>query len=122
MLVRQSLHRLQFILLATCVCLSSAPTTAAELLIGAASTSITPEQPIALWGQMHTRISTSVESPCTATVLVLESVTDGKATDSTILVSCDAVAIPDHVRDKTREQVAKRMPGFPVNKIMSIYW
>ena len=118
MLVSQSMHRLKFILLAASLCLSSAPTTAAELFVGAASTSITPEQPIALWGQMHTRISTSVESPCTATVLVLESVTDGKATDSAILVSCDAVAIPDHVRDKTREQVAKRLPGFPVNKII----
>lgn len=58
-----------------------------------------------------------VESPCTATVLVLESVTDGKATDSAILVSCDAVAIPHHVRDKTREQVAKRLPIY-VNKII----
>ncbi len=63
------------------------------------------------WGQMHTRISTSVESPCTATVLCSESMTD-KGHRSAILVSCDAVAIPDHVRDKTREQVAKTLARF----------
>ena len=46
---------------------------AAELLIGAATTSITPDKPVALSGQFHTRISQKVETPVTATALALES-------------------------------------------------
>jgi len=33
---------------------------AAELLVGAAAVSITPDKPVPLHGQMHTRISKSV--------------------------------------------------------------
>jgi len=74
---------------------------AAELLVGGATVSITPEQPVALRGQMHTRMSTAVESPVTATVLALESVNGDKSLDQTIMVSCDLVAIPQVVLEKT---------------------
>ena len=47
--------------------------TAAELHIGGATVSITPDEPVALSGQMHTRIARTVESPVTATALALES-------------------------------------------------
>ena len=46
---------------------------ASELHVGGAAISITPERPVALSGQMGTRISQKVESPCTATALALES-------------------------------------------------
>ncbi len=52
--------------------LRGSPASAAELVFGAASASITPEQPVGLDGQMRTRISKSVRSPCTATALALE--------------------------------------------------
>jgi len=96
----------------------SSSSEAAELRIGAATTSVTPDKPIALWGQMHTRISTSVESPVTATVLVLESVEAGKAIDMAVMVACDLVAIPDQTLEQTRQQVLARLPDFPVQKIV----
>ncbi|HEU5117804.1 MAG TPA: hypothetical protein VFT74_14350, partial [Isosphaeraceae bacterium] len=65
---------------------------AAELHIGGASVSITPDQPVALAGQMHTRISQGVESPVTATALALESREGDRSVDQAILVSCDLVS------------------------------
>lgn len=91
---------------------------AAELRVGGATISITPDQPVALWGQMHTRISTAVESPVTATVLAIESVAGDQSLEQTVMVSCDLVAIPLHALEKTREQIATRLPGFPVNRIV----
>jgi hypothetical protein len=91
---------------------------AAELLVGAATTSITPDKPIALWGQMHTRISTSVESPVTATVLVMESSGGAHPAELAVMVACDLVAIPEQTLAKTRQQVLVRLPDFPVEKIV----
>ena len=51
---------------------------AAELWIGAAEVSITPDRPISLAGQFHQRISKKVESPCTANVLALEARESGR--------------------------------------------
>jgi hypothetical protein len=87
------------------------------LLVGGATVSITPDKPVALWGQMHTRISEGVESPVTATVLALESRADGKPLEQTVLVACDLVAIPADTLAKTRERVKKRLPDFPLDKI-----
>lgn len=91
---------------------------AGELLVGAATTSITPDKPIALWGQMHTRISTSVESPVTATVLVIESSAGANPVELAVMVACDLVAIPDQTLAATRQQVLALMPDFPVEKIV----
>ncbi len=66
---------------------------AAELKVGARSLSITPDDPVALSGQMHTRISRNVESPVTANALAIEAVEGGKMVDQAIFVSCDLVAI-----------------------------
>ena len=44
------------------VAAASAPATgwSAGLRAGAATVSVTPDQPVALWGQMHTRVSAGV--------------------------------------------------------------
>jgi hypothetical protein len=89
----------------------------AELFVGASTVSITPDQPVALQGQMHTRISKGVESPVTATVLVLEGREDDNATDQAVLVACDLVSIPAEVLDAVRERVKAALPDFPVEKI-----
>lgn len=68
---------------------------AADLLVGAARTSITPDEPVALSGQFHTRVAKTVESPVTANVLVLESRDGDKSRDLAIMVSCDLVIIQD---------------------------
>jgi len=89
----------------------------AELHVGGATVSITPDRPVALWGQLGTRISQGVESPVTATALALESREDGKTLELSIMVACDLVAIPADALAKTRELVKQRLPDFDLSKI-----
>jgi lysophospholipase L1-like esterase len=91
---------------------------AGKLHIGGATVSITPDRPIALAGQMHTRIAREVESPVTATALALESREGDKALDQAILISCDLVAIDSAVLDKVRRRVKDRLPEFDVQKLL----
>lgn len=105
-------------LLASCCLSANSAIEAAELFVGGSTVSITPDRPVALWGQLHTRISTAVESPVTATALALESRDGEKALDQVILVACDLVAIPEASLAKTREHMRKRLPAFPVDKVI----
>jgi len=91
---------------------------AAELLVGAATTSITPAEPIALSGQFRTRIARKVESPVTATALALESRDGDKVLDQAIMVSCDVVAIRKGIAERLREEVRSKLPGFDVKKLL----
>ncbi len=91
---------------------------AAELFIGAASTSITPDLPVSLAGQMHTRIAHKIESEVTATVLVLESRGNGKSLDHAVFVTCDLVSIRGGLRDAVRQLVKERQPEIDVRKIL----
>lgn len=93
------------------------PAAARELLIGAASADITPAGPVALWGQFHLRISRSVETPLTASVIALESREAETSLDAAVMVSCDLCAIPDEVLCLVREEVAQRVPGLDANKV-----
>jgi hypothetical protein len=85
---------------------------AAEITVGAATVSITPDRPVALSGQMNTRISRGVRSPVTATALALESKRGGKVLDQAILVSCDLVGIDRAVLDRVRVLLKDRLPDF----------
>ena len=91
---------------------------AAQLYIGGASTSITPDQPVSLSGQMHTRIAKEVESEVTATVLVIESREGEKSLDQAILVSCDLVCIRGGIHEAVREQVKKLTSEIDINKVI----
>src|SRR3979411_2716221 len=90
------------------VCAVLADCRAAELHVGGATVSITPDRPVALAGQMHTRVARAVESPVTATALALESREGDKVLDRGILVSCDLVAIDAAVLDRVRRRVKER--------------
>ena len=90
---------------------------AAELRIGGATTSITPDQPVALDGHRNLRISNRIESPVTATALALESRDGEKVLDQAILVSCDLVGIRDGILNKVREKVKPRLADFDVRKL-----
>jgi len=90
---------------------------AAELWIGAATTSITPDRPVALDGHRNLRISNKVESPVTATALSLESREGSKVLDQAIMVSCDLVGIRPGILEKVREKVKPRLAGFEVGKL-----
>jgi len=84
------------------------------LRIGWAQDSITPDQPVNLFGMFNERISTHVEEPCTATALALEGA-DG---EHAIWLSCDLVnATLDVVRD-VRRAVAERVPGLDADKVL----
>jgi len=97
----------------------------AELLIGAARTSITPDRPVALIGSMHTRIARSVHSPVTATVLALESRRGEQVLDQAVFVSCDLALLRGEpgifrggVIEKIRQRMRDRLPGFDTNKLI----
>ncbi len=90
---------------------------AAELLVGVASTSITPDEPVALSGQFHTRVAKTVESPVTANVLVLESRDGDKSLDLAVMVSCDLVVIREDIQSRIRNAVASKLPGVDVQKL-----
>ena len=89
----------------------------AELFIGGATTSITPDRPVALAGQMQTRVSKDVESPVTATALALESRQGEKVLDQAIFVSCDLVAIEAEVIDQARKRLRDQIADFDATKL-----
>jgi hypothetical protein len=91
---------------------------AAELHVGGATVSITPDQPVALSGQMHTRIARNVESPVTATALALESRDGDQVLEQVIIVSCDLVAIREGILERVRERLQIRIPDFDTEKLV----
>ena len=91
---------------------------AAEIHVGGASVSITPDQPVALAGQMHTRIARTVESEVTATALALESREGDRVLEQAILVSCDLVGIREGVVEAVRIRVKPRLADFDVSKLI----
>ena len=99
------------------VTLTAASLPAAELWVGTATTSITPDQPVPLDGHRNLRISNKIESPVTATALALQSREGGKALDEAIMVSCDLVGIRPGILEKVRDRVKPRLADFDVNKL-----
>lgn len=91
---------------------------AGELLVGRATTSITPDRPVPLSGQMRTRISQSVETPLTATALALESRHGEQSVDQATWVSCDLVAIREGIIEDVRARLQDRLPGFDLAKLV----
>ena len=96
-----------------------AQTAGAELLVGTASTDITPSEPVAISGQFHLRLSRNAETPITANVLALESreAEGGETLDSAIMVSCDLISIPADLLELVRQEVTKRVPDLDTSKI-----
>ena len=88
-----------------------------ELWIGKATVSITPDLPVALSGQMHTRIAKEIESEVIASAVALDSREGEKSVDQAIMVSCDLVAIREGILEMVRERVKKRLPDFDGRKI-----
>ena len=91
---------------------------AAELFVGTAKTSITPDEPVALTGQVRVRVAHEIETPCTASVLVIEAREGDKKVDELILVSADLVMFRYDLQDQFREYLTKRGVEFDVNKVI----
>lgn len=100
------------------VVVGAAESRAAELHVGGATVSITPDRPVAIAGQMRTRIARDVESPVTATALALESKEGDKVLDQAIMISCDLVAIEPAVLAQVRRRVKERLPDLDSQKVL----
>lgn len=87
------------------------------LLVAAATTNITPQGPVALAGQMHTRIAREIRNPLTAAAIALESRRDGKVSDQAIMVSCDLIGIPEEIVSRIRRDLKNRIPDFDAKKL-----
>jgi len=90
----------------------------ATLYVGVASTSITPDGPVALSGQMHTRVATEVETPVMANVLVIEAREGDVVVDQAVFVACGLVAIRGGIREMVRESAGGRIPAIDPAKIV----
>ena len=97
--------------------LPATPARAAELLVGAATTEITPPQPVSLAGQHRLRISQKVDTPLLAVALALESRDGDKGIDHAIIITCDLVAIRDGLQARLRERLGSRLAGVDLRKI-----
>ena len=93
------------------------PASKAGLWIGAATADITPRPPVGLDGFQTVRITRTIQSPLTASVLALESRQRDRAMDQAILVSCDLCVIRPGIQEGFRKHVAARLPGFDINKL-----
>ncbi|MBI1324735.1 hypothetical protein GC170_16330 [bacterium] len=100
------------------VVLGSETCFAGETRVGSASVSITPDQPVALSGQMMTRVSNGVRSPVTATALALESRDGEKLLDQALLVSCDLVSISPEILAGVRERIKSDLTDFDSSKLV----
>ena len=82
----------------------------ARLKIGWAQTSITPEAPLLMEGQMYMRASEWIHDPLTSTALVLDN-----GEDQAIFVSLDITEPPVHVIPRLKELL--REAGIPAEKV-----
>jgi len=84
-----------------------------RLRAGWAVSDITPDQPVLIAGQFHSRVSEGVDDPITVTALALDS-----GEDHAVFVSCDLVSIPDALRDAVRAQLAQSTPELDPKKVI----
>ncbi len=89
---------------------------AKPLNIGWASRSITPDRPVLLSGQFHTRVSETVHDPITVTALALEQ--EGDSSARAVLVSCDMVGVYGDVIERVREALAERVPDLDPRQLI----
>ncbi|MFH1923216.1 MAG: hypothetical protein ABIP48_25420, partial [Planctomycetota bacterium] len=88
-----------------------------RVFYGWASESITPEGPVAVGGQYHTRISGEVHDPLFATALAIETRDGDRVIDQAVIVSCDLSVIRRKTQEQVRELVGKQIPDLDVEKI-----
>jgi hypothetical protein len=88
------------------------------LYVGWASADITPQQPVALIGQLKKRISQSVLDPLTATVLALETRGENGQPEQAIMVSCDVLYIRKPIQERLRSLIEPKLPDFNADKLL----
>lgn len=88
-----------------------------QLYIGWSVADITPEKPVVLTGQLHKRISESVQDPLTVTVLALETRDDSGIAEQAIMVSCDLIFTRAQTQRKLQHAVTNLLPDFDGSKL-----
>jgi len=88
-----------------------------QLYVGWAVADITPDKPVALVGQLHKRISISVQDHLNATVLAIESRGDNGREEQAIMVSCDLIFIRAQTQKKLQDIIAKKLKDFDASKL-----
>jgi hypothetical protein len=94
------------------------PTKSGHLFVGWGHRDVTPQQPVNLAGQFHTRITKEVASPVTVTALAIETRDGDQSLDQGILISCDVVIITDSMQPKLRKLLEGKLPGFDLRKVL----
>ncbi|MEN6602184.1 MAG: hypothetical protein ABFD86_07190 [Bryobacteraceae bacterium] len=89
------------------------PVCAAELMVGWAQVNITPDKPVPLAGQFHTRVSKSVHDPVTATALAITS-----GSEQAVMVSLDVVAVDTRLMESLRARLKTTLPEFDSGKLI----
>lgn len=87
------------------------------LYVGWAVADITPDRPVALIGQLHKRISESVQDPLNATVLALETKGPGGRKEQAVMVSCDLTFIRAQTQKKLQNVISKKLDGFDSSRL-----
>lgn len=88
------------------------------LKAGWAHVDITPERPVALMGQYHTRISEGVLDPLTLTALALESESGNGKKEQAVVISCDLCFVERSIVDRVREGLREKLPDLDASKII----
>ncbi len=88
-----------------------------QLFVGWAAADITPERPVALVGQLHKRISVSVQDPLTATVLAIETRGENGRKEQAIMVSCDLLFIRAQTQKKLQGLISEKLTDFDASKL-----
>lgn len=91
---------------------------AATLYVGAASCDISPDMPSFLAGQFMARVSTGIEYPLTANILVLESREGEQTLDSAMILSLDTCVARAGILLPVRNAVHDQLPGFDLDKLI----
>lgn len=88
------------------------------LMIGWASTDITPSEPVIIAGGSSARVFDEVNDPVISTVLVMESRQNGNMDDYVVMIAVDLVAAGEHLKDRIIEKVQKKHPQLDPNKFI----
>jgi hypothetical protein len=88
-----------------------------QLYIGWAVADITPDRPVALTGQLHKRISESVQDPINATILAIETKGAEGSIEQAIMVSCDVTFMRGQTQKKLQKIIAEKLPDFDASRL-----
>lgn len=111
-------YRLACVVAAGWLMLHAPAAWAGELWVGTATTDITPDEPVALQGQFHLRVTKTVESRLTATALAVESRPGGAAGDHALWIACDLTMFTEDLQHKLRGRLRTTLPKFDPRKLI----